>query len=145
MTVKEYHDYLNKVETRLGKCEALDALRNGFDAIAAEPLQEGTIGKILGGAALAASTAFAGQGDNAKDYPTDQYTDAYCSSPVVDEQMNLVDSGKYSQYAKLVDQIKNEIKQKKPGMREQIAYNLAGQRAMRILAQEQKTERCNAR
>lgn len=143
--VEQYRNFLTQLESVFGKSEALSALAEGFNTIAAHPVQEGTIGKILGGAALAASTAFAGQGDNAKDYPTDQYTDAYCSSPVVDEQMNLVNSGKYSQYAKLVDQIKNEIKQKKPGMREQIAYNLAGERAMRILAQEQKTERCNAR
>lgn len=143
--VERYRNFLTQLESVYGKCEALSALAEGFNTIAAQPVQEGTIGKILGGAALAASTAFAGQGDNAKDYPTDQYTDAYCSSPVVDEQMNLVNSGKYSQYAKLVDQIKKEIQQKKPGMREQIAYNLAGERAMRILAQEQKTERCNAR
>ena len=143
--VEQYRNFLTQLESVFGKSEALSALAEGFNTIAAQPVQEGTIGKILGGAALAASTAFAGQGDNAKDYPTDQYTDAYCSSPVVDEQMNLVNSGKYPQYAKLVDQIKNEIKQKKPGMREQIAYNIAGERAMRILAQEQKTERCNAR
>lgn len=143
--VERYRNFLTQLESVYGKSEALSALAEGFNTIAAQPVQEGTIGKILGGAALAASTAFAGQGDNAKDYPTDQYTDAYCASPVVDEQMNLVNSGKYSQYAKLVDQIKKEIQQKKPGMREQIAYNLAGERAMRILAQEQKTERCNAR
>ena len=143
--VEQYRNFLTQLESVFGKSEALSALAEGFNTIAAQPVQEGTIGKILGGAALAASTAFAGQGDNAKDYPTDQYTDAYCSSPVVDEQMNLINSGKYPQYAKLVDQIKNEIKQKKPGMREQIAYNIAGERAMRILAQEQKTERCNAR
>ena len=143
--VEQYRNFLTQLESVYGKSEALSALAEGFNTIAAQPVQEGTIGKILGGAALAASTAFAGQGDNAKDYPTDQYTDAYCTSPVVDEQMNLVNSGKYPQYAKLVDQIKNEIKQKKPGIREQIAYNLAGQRAMEILAQEQKTERCNAR
>lgn len=143
--VEQYRNFLTQLESVYGKSEALSALAEGFNTIAAQPVQEGTIGKILGGAALAASTAFAGQGDNAKDYPTDQYTDAYCTSPVVDEQMNLVNSGKYPQYAKLVNQIKNEIKQKKPGIREQIAYNLAGQRAMEILAQEQKTERCNAR
>ena len=143
--VEQYRNFLTQLESVYGKSEALSALAEGFNTIAAQPVQEGTIGKILGGAALAASTAFAGQGDNAKDYPTDQYTDAYCTSPVVDEQMNLVNSGKYPQYAKLVNQIKNEIKQKKPGIREQIAYNLAGERAMHILAQEQKTERCNAR
>lgn len=143
--VEQYRNFLTQLESVYGKSEALSALAEGFNTIAAQPVQEGTIGKILGGAALAASTAFAGQGDNAKDYPTDQYTDAYCTSQVVDEPMNLIKSGKYPQYAELVNKIKNEIKQKKPGIREQIAYNLAGQRAMEILAQEQKTERCNAR
>lgn len=143
--VERYRNFLAQLESVYGKSEALSALAEGFNTIAAQPVQEGTIGKILGGAALAASTALAGQGDDAKDYPTEQYTDAYCTSQVVDEPMNLIKSGKYPQYAELFNKIKEEIKRQKPGIREQIAYNLAGQRAMEILAQEQKTERCNAR
>lgn len=142
--IQQYRSFLKQLESVYGKSEAISNLMEGLDAIAEEPLQEGTAGKVLGGLALASTLATAGQADQDK-VDTTKYNDKYCTSQVVDEPMNLIKSGKYPEYAKLVNQIKDEIKQKKPGIKEQFAYNLAGQRAMQILAQEQKTERCNAR
>ena len=142
--IQQYRNFIAQLESVYGKCEAISTLMEGLDAIAEEPLQEGTAGKVLGGLALASSLAAAGQADQ-NQVDTTKYNDKYCTSQVVDEPMNLIKSGKYPEYAKLVNQIKDEIKQKKPGIKEQFAYNLAGQRAMQILAQEQKTERCNAR
>lgn len=151
--IQQYRTFLNKLESVYGKCEAITHLMEGIDAIVTKespvdesetPLQEGTAGKVLGGLALASTFATAGQVDQDK-VDTTKYNDKYCTSQVVDEPMNLIKSGKYPEYANLVGKIMDEIKQKKPNMDEQFAYNLAGQRAIQILAQEQKTERCNAR
>ena len=141
MTVEEYHNYLDKVETQLGKCEALDALRSGFDAIAAEPLQEGAVGKMLGGAALAAGLAFGNPSNDANQ----QYNDEYCASEVVDEPTNDIKNSQYPEYSKLVKEIVQKLRAKEPTISKQVAYNEAGKLAMQMLTQKQKTERCNAR